>query len=149
LFEEARGFVCTATASLKVLEAEALERHRQPGLPEDPRVQVIRDPALALPFLRASGWFGTFIHQVWRSHAWSESLFQERYLEPGHCLGILEDGRLRALAAGGVLEACAFVPPGGARALTLLDALGWHSWEREEDYLVYELPLEKLAMYRG
>lgn len=138
----------------------------------------------ALPFLRASGWFGSFIHQAWRSYTWSEARFRERYLEPGHCLGILEDGRLKALAAAlvdptkgegtmpffdaetpsyaeallaaiekrladrGAREACAIVPPGGTRALRLLDALGWHSWEQEEDYLLYEFPLEKLPQYR-
>ena len=181
---EAIGFECIATASLKALSPEAMAKRRQDKGAADPRVQVVRDAGLAMPFIHASGWFGPFIHQAWRSYPWSEALFRERYLEPGHCLGILEEGRLKGLAAAlvdptkgaGTLtffdaddpacaemlltavecrlaqssatDANAMVPPGGTRARLLLDTLGWRSWEREEDYLVYELPLEKLAAYR-
>lgn len=178
---EALGFERLAVASVKNLSPEALSQRRREGLVADPRVALVHSADLAEPFLRASGWFGSFIHQAWRSYSWSETFFRERYLEPGHCLGILEDGRLKALAAvlvdptkgegtmpffdaetpahaellltavegrlaeSGAPEACAIVPPGGGRTLGLLDALGWHSWEREEDYLVYELPLARLA----
>ena len=175
---EALGFECLATASLKALPPEALKKRRFEKVAQDPRVMVVRDADLAMPFIRAAGWFGPFIHQAWRSYPWSERLFRERYLEPGHCLGLLEQGRLKALAASFVdptkgegtmpffdaedlscaaavltaveyrLEASALVPAGGTRALRLLDTLGWRSREREDDYLVYELPLEKLAAHR-
>ena len=42
----------------------------------------------------------------------------------------------------------AMVPTGGGRAKRLLDAQGWKTWEREEDYLVYAFPLERLEAYR-
>lgn len=181
---EALGFACVASASVKTLSPEALDKRRLEGLAAEPRVKVVRDADLVLPFIRDSGWFGPFIHQAWRSYPWSATLFRERYLEPGHCLGILENGRLKALAVAfvdptkgeGTLpffdaedlacaetlltaveyrlaessapEANAIVPPGGTRALGLLETLGWRSWEREADYLVYELPLEKLAAHR-
>ena len=180
---EAMGFERMAVASLKALSQESLNQRSGP-FTEDPRVRVIRDADLAMPFIRESGWFGSLIHQAWRSFSWSETLFQDRYLAPGHCLGILEDGVIKALAAclvdpmkgegtlpffdaenpscaqallaaverrlaqSGALEANAIVPPGGTRALRLLDTHGWRSWDREEDYFVYELPLEKLAAYR-
>jgi hypothetical protein len=182
---EGMGFELVASASLKVLGSEAMTQRRREARAENPRVVTVRAAEVALPFLRASGWFGHYLHQAWRSYPWSEALFQERYLDAGNCLGVVEDGRLKALAAalvdptkgegtmpffdaedaasaavllaavegrlaeGGAPEANAMVPPGGARALGLLDALGWRSLERADDYLVYELSLEKLAAYRS
>jgi hypothetical protein len=181
---EAMGFECVAAASLKALGPEALAKQRLAGGEGDPRVKIVRDGDLAMPFIRASGWFGPFIHQAWRSFPWSEALFVERYLQPGHCLGLVEKGELKALAAAlvdptkgegtmtffdaddsssaqtllaavehrfaesGVPEASIIVPPGGTRALGFLKPLGWRSYEREEDYLVYELPLDKLSRYQ-
>jgi len=180
---EAMGFTCIATASFKEMRKEALARRAQEPAGEDARIVQVQDADLALAFVRGSGWFGDFIHQAWRSYPWSEAHFVERYLQPGRCLGVVEAGRLRALAAClvdpvkgegslpffdaedgeaaalllaalerrfahvGAPAAAAIVPPGGRRARQHLDALGWGSWEREEDYLVYELPLAKLADY--
>jgi len=179
---EALGFRVVARASVKELQHEAFEAAPSPA-PRSDLVSVVRDPGLALPFVRASGWFGPFLHECWRSYPWSEERFVERYLKPGRCLGLVENGRLRALAAclvheekgEGVLSffdaedwssaaillravkdrlraegapyADAVVPPGGTRALSLLDACGWRSWDYEDDYLVYELPLERLSAY--
>lgn len=181
---EALGFEHIATASKKCIGPTILDQRRQEATPEDPRVVEVREGALAFPFIRASGWFGPFIHQSWRSYGWSEAFFKNRYLDRGHCLGLVEDGRLKALAAAcvdpckgvggmpffdaedpasaaillaeverrfaqeGVVEADAIVPQGIERALRLLDLLGWQSEEQEEDYFLYELPLEKLAAYR-
>jgi len=181
---EALGFERVATASEKYIGPKVLNQRRLELGSGDPRVEVVRGGELAFPFIRASGWFGSFIHQSWRSYAWSEAFFKERYLDRGHCLGLLEDGRLKALAAAcvepfkgvgalpffdaedsrsaaillaeverrfaldGLPEAGAIVPQGAGRALRLLDSLGWHSEEQEEDYLLYEMPLEKLARYR-
>ena len=180
---EAMGFTCIATASFKEMRPEALQRRAQEPAGRDPRLVPVRDAAQALAFIRASGWFGPFLHQAWRSYPWSEDLFVERYLRAGHCLGVVEQGRLKALAAclvdpvkgegalpffdaedpeaaalllaaiehrfaqEGVPAAAAIVPPGGVRACRHLDTLGWGSWEREEDYLIYELPLARLADY--
>ena len=182
---EALGFRVVATASLKVLEGEALARRRAEPSDPDPRLSVLRDPEAVLAFVRASGWFGPFIHQSWHSYPWAEAFFTERYVAPGHCLGLVEGGRIRALAAflvqpikdvgtlpffdaedeasagtllaeverrlarQGVPEAGILIPPGGARAKTLVQSLGWQSMEREDDYLVYELPLACLAGYRS
>ncbi|HNX32637.1 MAG TPA: GNAT family N-acetyltransferase [Holophaga sp.] len=181
---EALGFEHIATASKKYIGPEILGKRRLETGPADPRVEVVRNGELVFPFIRASGWFGPFIHQSWRSYAWSEAFFRERYLDRGHCLGILADERLKALGAAciepfkgvgalpffdaedldsaaillaaverrfaleGVAEADAIVPRGTERALRLLDTLGWKSEEQEEDYVLYELPLEKLAAYR-
>ena len=180
---EALGFRRVATASLKVLEGEALARRRTE--PSNPRLSILRDPEAVLAFVRASGWFGPFIHQAWHSYPWSEAFFTERYVAPGRCLGLVEDGRIKALAAflvqplkdeGSVpffdaedaasastllaeverrlaaqnaREGGLFIPPGGARTKALVEPLGWHSFEREDDYLVYELPLARLADYRS
>jgi ribosomal protein S18 acetylase RimI-like enzyme len=181
---EALGFREIARASVKDLDRATLHNPAIRSRPErSSLVSVVRDPALALPFVRASGWFGPLIHECWRSYPWSEEFFVERYLKAGRCLGLVEDGRLRALAAclvheekgegtlpffdaedwasaavllGAVADRLrgegapyidAIVPPGGKRALRLLDACGWRSWEYEGDYLVYELPLEILERY--
>jgi len=181
---EALGFTRIETASLKELPPEeflAPERAFRPD--RAALVSVVREPAAALAFVRASGWFGPFIHECWRSYPWSEELFVERYVKPGRCLGLVEGGRIRAMAAcrvhelkgegalpffdaedwasaallmgaaegrlraEGASSAAAVVPAGGGRARALLDALGWRSWEAEEDYLLYELPLGRLAEY--
>ena len=182
---EALGFRRIATASVKSLEREPLRRFRESGHATDPRVCEVREADPALAFVRASSWFGPFIHQAWRSYPWTEDLFVRRYVEPGNVLGLVEAGRLKALAAvlvepdkgdgalpffdaedeasarplldeaarrlgaQGAPWASAIVPPGGARACRLLDACGWHSEEREEDYLVYEFPLDRLREYRA
>lgn len=181
---EALGFRCIATASFKDLPGEVLKQRSLEPLAEDPCVRPVTDPAAALAFVRASGWFGTFIHQAWRSYPWSEELFVQRYVEPGHCTGLFAENKLQALAAAlidptkgegslpffdaadeasgtrlldhlehrfaqqGAPCAAAMVPAGGARARALLDARGWKTWEREEDYWVYEFPLERLQDYR-
>ena len=181
---EALGFQCVATASFKELPAELLAE-RFPVTPaDDAGLMPVTDPATVLAFVRASGWFGEFIHQAWRSYPWSEELFVRRYVEPGHCFGLHMHGELRALAAmlvdptkgegslpffdatddesgrrllaqverwlarRGAPYAAAMVPTGGGRAKRLLDAQGWKTWEREEDYLVYAFPLERLEAYR-
>ena len=183
---EALGFRRIASASVKELPGEALrDPARLPRPERSALAEVVRDPAAVLAFVRASGWFGPYLHECWRSYPWSEEGFVERYVKPGRCLGLVEAGRLRALAAflvheekgegalaffdaedwssaavlmgavedrlraAGAPYADAIVPPGGGRARALLDGLGWRSWESEEDYLLYELPLERLAAYRG
>ena len=166
------------------MKSETLQQRANEAWAEDPRVVPMKASPAALAFIRASGWFGSFIHQAWRSYPWSERFFLKHYLKPGHCLGLVEKGRLRAMGAclidpakgegsvpffdaedtesagillevierrfanAGVPCATAIIPPGGSRAMHLLDALGWNSWERQEDYLVYEFPLDRLEEYR-
>jgi len=182
---ESLGFRVIGRSSCKELETDLLADPERRARPErSALVSVVRDHQAILPFVRASGWFGPHIHECWRSYPWSEELFVERYVKPGRCLALVEDGRIRALAAclvheekgegalpffdaldwpsaallmgavedvlraGNAPYASAIVPAGGGRARALLDALGWRSWEREEDYLLYELPPERLAEYR-
>jgi RimJ/RimL family protein N-acetyltransferase len=183
---ESLGFRVVERASLKELRSESLadpERRARPD--RSALVSVLRDPARILPFVEASGWFGPYMHECWRSYPWSEERFVERYVKPGRCLALVEGGRVRALAAClvdeekregslpffdaedwsaaavlmGAVEsrlraerapyASAIVPSGGGRARALLDALDWRSWEQEEDYLLFELPIERLAEYRS
>lgn len=119
---EALGFRRIASASVKDLSREAL---RDPGRRARPDrsalATVVRDPGAALPFVRASGWFGPFVHECWRSYPWSEELFVERYLKAGRCLGLVEDGRLRALAA------CLVHEEKGEGSLPFFDAEDWPS----------------------
>ncbi len=68
--------------------------------------------------------------------------------EDWSCAAILMGAVEDRLRAEGAPYAFAIVPAGGGRARALLDALDWRSWEREEDYLLFELPLERLAEYR-
>ena len=96
---ESLGFQRIATASLKEMRPETMQQRSGESYKADPRIVTVRDAAVALPFVRASGWFGSFIHQAWRSYPWSEELFIHRYLVPGHCLGFFDDGRLQAMAA--------------------------------------------------
>jgi RimJ/RimL family protein N-acetyltransferase len=181
---EGMGFQRIATASFKEMDADAMKQRLQEPPTGDPRISMIRDAATALAFVQSSGWFGDFIHQAWRSYPWSENFFIHRYLEPGHCLGLLDNGQLKAMAVSlidpmkgegslpffdavdaasaealletverrlahaGVPTAAAIIPPGGTRANGFLSALGWHTWEQEEDYFVYEFPLELLSRYR-
>lgn len=181
---EALGFQCIATASSKELPAELVAERISGSSMEDADLATVTDPVTALAFVRASNWFGDFIHQAWRSYPWSEELFVRRYVEPGHCLGLKLNGGLRAMAVAlvdptkregalpffdalddesgrrllvqveqrlarqGAPCSAAMVPAGGERAKRLLDAQGWKTWEREEDYLVYEFPLERLEGYR-
>lgn len=181
---EALGFQCIATASFKELPGDLLAQRLAEPPAEDPDLVLVTDAAEALAFVRASGWFGNFIHQTWRSHAWSEEFFVRSYVEPGHCIGLRTGDQLQALAATlidptkgegslpfldaqdeasgdrllvhvehrlarlGAPSASAIVPVGGERAKRLLAARGWKTWEREEDYLVYAFPLERLETYR-
>ena len=146
-------------------------------------VEPLRDRGEVLRFVADSGWFGprAFIHEAWKSYAFSEERFVERYLSAGSCLGVRRDGRLVAAiarrvnaekavgsiaflhseddgaAAGLLSEASTFfasagvgemecvLPPGRDRALAQLRTAGFDSWERLEDYLLYEYPLENLA----
>jgi RimJ/RimL family protein N-acetyltransferase len=181
---EALGFRCIATASFKELPSEVLKQRSEEPPVVNLRIKPVTDATAALDFVRASGWFDTFIHQAWRSYPWSEELFVRRYVEPGHCTGLFTEKGLQALAAAlmdptkgegslpffdavdetsgmqlldhlehrfarqGAPCAAAIVPAGGARARALLDTRGWKTWEREEDYWVYEFPLERLQDYR-
>lgn len=181
---EALGFQCIASASFKELPGELLAERRTSPPADEPGVGILTEPAEALAFVRASGWFGDFIHQAWRSYPWSEDLFMQRYVQPGHCLGLRIGGELKALGAflvdptkgegslpffdaseegagerllaqiehrlacQGVPHASAIVPAGGGCAKAHLGARGWKTWEREEDYLVYAFPLERLEAYR-
>jgi len=146
-------------------------------------VETLRDSAELLRFVADSGWFKPCpcIHEAWKSYAFSEGRFIERYLSAGSCLGVRRDGRLVAAiarrvnaekavgsiaflhaedddaAAGLLAEASAFfaaagtgeteciLPPGQDEALAQLRAAGFDSWERLEDYILYEYPLGNLA----
>jgi GNAT superfamily N-acetyltransferase len=150
-----------------------------------PPPDVITDAAEVLDFVRASSWFGPFLHEGWRSQVWDEGVFAARYVDTGSCVGFHSEGRLVALAARsinnikatgqlpffdaadpgmgaalaadcvawfaerGVKEAETFVPAPGLRVLPMLQAAGFASSERLEDYLVFELPLVRLADYRA
>ena len=48
-------------------------------------------------------------------------------------------------AAAGVGEMECILPPGQDRSLAQLRAAGFESWERLEDYILYEYPLDKLS----
>lgn len=179
---ESLGFRHVATATIKELRSETLRERAK--TPESASVVPLTDAVSVFSFIRASGCDRGFIHQAWRSFPWSEAFFLKTYLEPGFCHGVVEDGRIRAMAAClidptkgegclpffdaedqasaavllGTLEsrfasagapfASAILPAAATRAIAFLDALGWKSWEREEDYLVYEFPLERLSEYR-
>lgn len=70
--------------------------------PRAGRVAVVRDPAEVRRFVEASSWLeatGGLMCEGWRVYPYSWELFQDRYLDPGRCLGVLEGGRLAGLAA--------------------------------------------------
>ena len=48
-------------------------------------------------------------------------------------------------AGAGLDEMECILPPGQERSLDQLRAAGFDSWERLEDYILYEYPLEKLS----
>ena len=143
-------------------------------------VETITDPGEFLGCLRSSTWFGSYIHEAWKTYAFSEGRFVERYLAQGSCVGIREGGRLVAamarrvnaekavgaitflhapddalaarllseasasFAEAGIEEMECALPEGQDRCLGQLKAAGFSSWERLEDYLLFEYPLDKL-----
>lgn len=166
--------------------ARASMQRREPGPSSPDRyagVETLRDPSEFLRLARDSGWFSACpcIHEAWKSYAFSEERFVERYLSTGSCLGLRHEGRLVAAiarrvnvekavgsivflhaeddgaAASLLAEASAFfagagigemeciVPAGQDRALAQLGAAGFDSWERLEDYLLYEYPVGRLS----
>jgi RimJ/RimL family protein N-acetyltransferase len=176
----ALGFRPVATASL--LHASLKDLVMQP---EGPEPVPLTDPAEVLGFVRASGWFGPFIHEAWKSRAWDEGDFVRRYVDTGACVGYRNGGRIAAacvrsvsrekgtgnfpfldateaglghrlathclasFAASGLGEAESTLPSTTLRALPILKKAGFSSWERLEDYLVFDLPLDKLhALFR-
>ncbi|MBL8967943.1 MAG: GNAT family N-acetyltransferase [Spirochaetaceae bacterium] len=68
--------------------------------------------------------------------------------EDGETGALLVAEAERRMRAGGAREAEAFLGPGAAATRACLEAAGYAPWERAEDYLVFEYPLELLEARR-
>jgi RimJ/RimL family protein N-acetyltransferase len=151
---------------------------------------VVRDPAEVRRFVQSSSLLeaaGGLMCEGWRVYPYSWELFQDRYLDPGRCLGVLEGGRLAGLAAfvhdirfrhtylklafvdaddRGTADALfdaligyvkdharddneiEVILPSGVRGNGWAAERGFRTWEQEDNFFVFELPLELLAQFR-
>ncbi len=194
---EKLGFRMQAVLSLKAWEGTREQLSSVPlSDPDQARrhVRTIEDERAVLAFLERSGYFTStmgLMVEGWRTYPYSPRLLVDRYVQRGHCRGIVSGEGLRALS----ISTVAHLPSRTMTKLVCLDALdqegagimmddvflaahaalsrtgaarceiewmvprvprllswaadrGLRSWEREDDFLVYELPLEMLKPFR-